>query len=122
MSNNPIRTVDGAEIKCPSVYVWKLSDVSAADAGRTEDTVMDKMRIGQCRHLELEWNYLTTEEAGEILRAFNPEYITVCYLDAMEAKYLTSEFYVGDRSSPLYNAVDGVWTNVSFNIIERDGR
>ena len=45
--HNPIRFVNGAEIYCPSVYKWALEDLSSSDAGRTEDTVMDKMRIGQ---------------------------------------------------------------------------
>ena len=71
---NPIRSVDGAAIKCPSAYQWKLSDVSAADAGRTEDTVMDKMRIGQCVHLELSWQNLKNDEVSAILKAFNPVY------------------------------------------------
>ncbi|MBR1732117.1 MAG: hypothetical protein IJ729_08775 [Alloprevotella sp.] len=119
---NPIRSVDGAAIKCPSAYQWKLSDVSAADAGRTEDTVMDKMRIGQCVHLELSWQNLKNDEVSAILKAFNPEYITVCYLDAMEGIYVTREFYVGDRSAPMYNCALGIWSNVSFNIIQRDGR
>ena len=45
---NPIRSVDGkAIVKSPSSYLWKLEDVSAADAGRTEDTVMHKKRVGQ---------------------------------------------------------------------------
>ena len=122
MDYNPIRSVDGVAVKCPSAYQWKLSDVSAADAGRTEDTVMDKMRIGQCVHLELEWHNLTIEEASQVLKAFNPEYIKGCYLDAMAGKWLTSEFYVGDRSTPLYNSTLGIWSNIAFNIIERDGR
>lgn len=121
MSYNPIRSVDGVAIKCPSVYQWKLQDISAADAGRTEDTVMDKMRIGQCVKLELQWNNITIEEASDILTRFNPEYINICYLDAMTGEYETKEFYVGDRSSPLYNCLKGVWSNVSFNCIERSG-
>ena len=39
---NPIRSVNGVAVKPPSVYKWKLEDLSASDAGRTEDTVMDK--------------------------------------------------------------------------------
>lgn len=118
---NPIRSVDGVAIKCPSSYLWKLEDVSASDAGRTEDTVMDKMRLGQIVGLELAWNNITTEEVSTILKAFNPEYIIVEYLDAMQGKYVTSEFYVGNRSAPLYNSRKGVWQNISFNIIERSG-
>ena len=118
---NPIETVNSASVKCPSSYTYELMDVSSADAGRTEDTNMDKMRIGQCVKLQLSWNGLTTAEVSAILTAFNPEYITVKYLDAMAGGYRTSEFYVGDRSSPLYNSALGLWENVSFNIIERSG-
>lgn len=121
-NTNPIQSVGGASIPCPSSYVYKLSDISAADAGRTEDTTMDKMRIGQCVHLELQWSYLTTAEVSQIMTAFNPEYISVTFLDALSGSYKTSTFYVGDRSAPLYNALLGRWTNLSFNIIERSGR
>lgn len=120
-STNPIRSVDDAEVRCPSSYVYKLEDISADGAGRTEDTVMDKMRIGQIVGLELSWNNIPTSEVSEILQAFNPEYVTVCYLDAKAGDYVTSEFYVGNRSAPLYNARLGLWSNVSFNLIERSG-
>lgn len=118
---NPIRSVDGKAIKCPSSYVYKLEDISASDAGRTEDTKMDKMRIGQLVGIELSWVYLTNQEISELLTAFNPEYISVVYLDAMQGDYVTSEFYVGNRSAPLYNTRLGLWESVSFNLIERSG-
>lgn len=118
---NPLRSVDGKLVKCPSSYQWKMQDISASDAGRTEDTKMDKKRIGQIRKIELEWQNVSIKDAAAILQAFNPEYIEVCYLDAMTGTYRTSEFYVGDRSTPLYNTKLGVWNNVAFNIIERSG-
>lgn len=118
---NPLRSVDGKAIKCPSSFQWKLEDISASDAGRTEDTKMDKKRIGQIRKLELEWQNISMEDAAAILQAFNPEYITVCYLDAMKGDWVTSEFYVGNRSAPLYNSRLHVWNNISFNIVERSG-
>lgn len=123
MSNeyNPIRSVDGKSVKCPSSYLYKLEDVSASDAGRTEDTMMHKKRIGQLVGLELSWQNITTEEVSAILKAFDPEYIEVCYLDAKQGKYVTSEFYVGNRSAPMYNAAKGLWSNLSFNIVERSG-
>lgn len=118
---NPIATVDGATVPCPSKYQYDLQDVSASDAGRTEDTKMHKKRIGQCVKIELSWNYITTAQLSTILQAFNPEYLTVRYLDGMSGGYRTSEFYVGDRTAPMYNAELGLWENVSFNIIERSG-
>lgn len=119
---NPITSVDGVAIACPSTYEYTLNDISENDAGRTEDTVMDKQRIGQCVKLKLAWKYLTTAELSAILQAFQPEYIKVTYLDGLHGEYLTSEFYVGDRTSPMYNSTTDVWEKLSFDIIERDGR
>lgn len=118
---NPIKTVDGVAVKCPSSYTYRLQDISAPGAGRTEDTEMQKMRIGQAVKIDLVWNAVTTAELSAILTAFNPEYITVEYLDGLAGGFQTTEFYVGDRASPMYNAAKGLWENVTFNIIERSG-
>lgn len=88
---NPLRSVDGRAVKCPSAYQWKLQDISASDAGRTEDTVMDKKRIGQVRKIELEWQNISTQDVSDILQAFDPEYIRVCFLDARSGRYETAE-------------------------------
>ena len=123
---NPISWVGtqasgGTPVKCPSSYVWKLEDVSAPSAGRTEDTVMQKKRIGQVVALELSWQNITTSEASTILTAFNSEYLYVNYLDPKAGTYVTAQFYVGDRSAPLYNSRLGRWSNIAFNIIKRSG-
>lgn len=118
---NPIASVDGEAIPCPSSYKWKLEDISAADAGRTEDTVMHKKRIGQVVGLELAWQNIPTQTASKVLQAFNPEYITISYLDPYSGTFVTADFYVGNRSAPLYNATLGLWSDVSFNVIKRSG-
>lgn len=118
---NPIKSVDGVAVKSPSVYKWKLEDLSASDAGRTEDTVMDKKRIGQLVGIELQWNKVSIADASKILKLFNPEYIKVEYLDAMQGKYVERTFYVGERSAPLYNGELGLWDNIAFNLIGRSG-
>ena len=119
---NPIASVDGAAVACPSKYQYDLQDISAADAGRTEAITMDKKRIGQAVKLELAWNGVSTADASRILKAFNPEYIQLRYLDLLDGAFRTSEFYVGDRTAPMYNAEMGLWENVSFDVIERTGR
>lgn len=118
---NPIRSIDGHAVQCPSKYVYQLYDVSDPDAGRTEDVVMHKNRIGQCVKLELEWANVSTAQLSAILQRFNPEYITVNYLDGLNGGYRTCRFYVGDRSAPMYNAAMDLWENVAFNIIEVGG-
>ena len=44
---NPIISVDGSRlVKCPTSYEWEKEDLSNATAGRSEDGVMHKNRIG----------------------------------------------------------------------------
>lgn len=115
---NPIKTVGGVAIPCPSKYDWKLSDVSAADAGRTEDALMHKMRIAQKVHIELEWQNVSDSVAQAVLTAFQPEYINVNYFDYKAMAFQTKRFYVGDRTVTSYNRLLGIGT-ISFNIIEQ---
>ena len=116
MTDNPIKS---PAVKCPQKSQWDLEDVSKSDAGRTEDGTMEKGRIGQVVNLSLSWGPLTTAEISEILQAFNPEYIDVTYLDPQMGKYTTAQFYVGNRSTPLYNSALGLWSNLNFNLIKR---
>lgn len=116
---NPIKSVGGVtNLPVPSKYDWKLSDVSAADAGRTEDALMHKMRIAQKVHIELEWSNVSDADAQVILAAFQPEYISVQYYDYKALAFQTKAFYVGDRQVSSYSRARGIST-VSFNIIEQ---
>lgn len=115
---NPIQSVGGTAIPCPSKYDWNLSDVSAPDAGRTEDGLMHKMRITQKVHLEMEWSNINDSDASIILTAFQPEYISVNYYDYKSMAYMTKTFYVGDRKVSSYNRARQIAT-ISFNIIEQ---
>lgn len=125
----PITKIGGAAYtgRDPSSYEFVISDVSDPDAGRTEDVMMHKKRIGQVCSLKLSWQNLTTAEAAVILQAFNPEYLSIEYLSPFTGGYTTDTFYVGDRSVPFYhtiklNGVDtGVWSNLSFNVIRQSG-
>lgn len=115
---NPIKSVGGRAIPCPSKYDWTINDVSAPQAGRTEDGKMHKMRVDRKRKLELEWKNVTTAEAGAVLNAFAPEYVSVNCLDPLAGGYVTKTFYSGDQKSSAYSTLLGVWT-VSFNVIEQ---
>lgn len=117
---NPLQTVNGGEVPAPSTYEYQESDVSASDAGRTEDTLMHKMMIGKKVHLNLAWNNVTTAQVSTILNAFTAqEYFPVKYLDPKANGFVTKTFYVGDRSAPAYSVRMGLWSNVTFNIIEQ---
>lgn len=119
--HNPIRRVNGLLVRCPSSYVWKLSDINSKDAGLTEDLTMNTMRNGQFVTIDLSWNNVTINEAASLLKAFRPEYITIEYLDALHGNYVTSEFYVSDKNAPLYNSKTGLWNSISFTVTQRTG-
>jgi len=115
---NPIRSVNGATIPCPSTYQWSVNDISDAEAGRTEDGKMHKNRIARKRKLELEWRNIPLSDVRKVLAAFSPEYVSVNCLDPLVGGYATYTFYSGDQAAPAYNVRIDAWT-VSFDIIEQ---
>ncbi len=114
-------SVNGVKVKDPSSFTWGLQDVSDSSAGRTQDTIMHKNRVGQKRKLSLAWNNPTKEETAAILQAFNPEYIDVTYPDSMTGQDETRTFYVGDRTAQIraWTVNYKRYSQVAFDIIER---
>lgn len=82
---------------------------------------MYKNRITQKRKLSPVWKNRDAATVSAVLKAFNPEYIYVCYHDAMENAYLVKEFYTGDKSTAMRSFSVGniTYSSLSFNIIER---
>lgn len=116
---NPIKSVDSYTIPSPSSFQWEMEDLSDSSAGRTEDGKMHKNRIGSKVAISLSWQNISTTVASQILNAFEPEYVSVRYLDPKVDGYTTKTFYVGNRTAPMYNSQLGLWSNVSFKIIEQ---
>ena len=120
-NNTNMLVVDGVKIKSPSSLSWGKQDISASDAGRTDDTIMHKNKVGEKRTLDLSWSGTTLQEASAILKAFAPEYFQVTYWDVENCRMETRTFYSGDKKAPVK-----IWTvnqkryeSISFNIIER---
>ena len=113
--------VNGVSIKTPSKYAPVLQDISASDAGRTDDMRMHKNRIGQKWKISLAWNSPTPEETSSILQAFDPEYFMVTFINPKTNSMETREFYAGDKSAPMKQWFVGGkrYEQVSFHIIER---
>lgn len=113
--------VDGQIMPCPATFGWGLQDISASESGRTEDTLMQKNRVGQKRKISLAWNAKNWAETSQILQAINPEYFKVYYPDMMSGHYETRTFYAGDRDSPvkIWWVGKKIMETVSFDIIER---
>lgn len=122
---NPIISVDGVSLPVtPSSFSWNQEDLSNASAGRSEDGVMHKNRIGMIRSAQLEWRNLPIETMQTIINMFSPEYIMVVYIDPATGEgynYRRREvFYVGNRSVAVKNAALNICEKLSFNIITRN--
>ena len=107
----------------PSAMTWGLQDISASDAGRTQDGTMQKMLVTQKRKIQLTWTLPDAAQASAILSAFNHEYFYVQYFDPMDNALETRQFYKGDMSAPFqWYSLPGKgtrYTTLSFDIIER---
>ena len=82
---------------------------------------MHKNRVGQKRKISLAWIAKDWQTTARIMRAVNPEYISVRYPDMMSGKYETRTFYVGDRTAPvkMWQAGRKMIEQISFDIIEK---
>jgi len=112
-------------VPTPFDITWGMSDVSAADAGRSDDAnaTMHKNVITSKVTLGLTWKNLDGEQTSQVLQAFMPEYVFVRYHEPTINAYVVKEFYTGDKSAPVHSinlkSMHIVYKTVSFNVIER---
>ena len=122
--NTNMVTLNGVSVIDPSEWTWGLQDVSAADAGRDEATIMHKMMLGQKRTYTLGWKMIDPHNASIILQAVNAAENFPCTLwDPLNEMYETRTYYVGDRSAPMQqwmpNRKDGkLYQKLGFTLIE----
>lgn len=119
--NEVILMVGNSIIPCPSALEYGLQDVSASESGRTEDTRMQKNRVGQKRTLSLQWVAKNWQETSSLMLKFDPEYIFVYYPDMKSGDYEVREFYSGDKKTPVkwWWVGNKKMETVSFDVIER---
>ena len=96
---------------------WSKQDLSAPDAGRLESGRMLKKRVGKADRLDLEWRYITRAKTAAVLKAFDPEYVLVEYLDAKSGQWKTKHFYTGDMKAAGWTPHLDRWERVSLAII-----
>ena len=109
-----------ADVPAPNDFSMSYSDISASDCGRTQDGIMHKNTIARKRKIQLSWKNRSAEVVSYILKAVKPEYFHVRFLDAEENKYVTGQFYVGDRTVQTHSVtINGTtYSQLSFNIVE----
>ena len=112
-----------AELPVPGAMTYGLQDISAANAGRTESTMMMKDRIGKAPKIELTYNNQYTDTITTALSLVKNEYIYILYQDLENGgEYAYGEFYRGDVTAQVYNGVLDVWSSTKFSLIKRDGK
>lgn len=105
----------------PSTMKYNRIDYDSEDSFRSMSGDMVRDRIATKVKLECTWNYLTQDDAHKLLDAVKCTFFHVQYIDPFENKWVDKVMYVGDRTLPYYNVIDGViaFTGTSMNFIEK---
>ena len=109
---------DYQKVPTPQTYGWSIEDLDGEGTGRNNATgEMFRDRIATKRKLSFTWPPLSVAETSRLLKALEPEFISVTYLDAREGKYLTGTFYAGPQSANCGHRSQ--WLGITANLIEK---
>ena len=119
-----ILQINKFDIADPQTLTWDIYDLDSEDgAGRNQEGIMFRDRVAVKRKLNCTWPPMDDHEMSKLLKAMSDVFFTIRYPDAFDGAYREGEFYVGDRSTPMYmwNAEKGkyLWQGLSANFIER---
>jgi hypothetical protein len=119
-----ILQINNFDIADPQTLTWDIYDLDSEDgAGRNQEGLMFRDRVAVKRKLNCTWGPMNDHEMSKLLNAMSDVFFTIRYPDALGGTYREGEFYVGDRSTPMYmwNAEKGkyLWQGLSANFIER---
>ncbi len=119
-----ILQINKIDIADPKTLTWDIYDLDSEDgAGRNQEGLMFRDRVAVKRKLNCTWPPMEPAEMSKLLKAMSDVFFTIRYPDAFDGAYREGEFYVGDRSTPMYmwNAEKGkyLWQGLTANFIER---
>ena len=99
-------------------------DIQAVDydSGRNADGTMERNMLGEKRKAEISLPPMHSAELRLIMNAIsgteNAAFQATIPDPWTSSGTYTGTFYVGDRSTPVYNFSMDIWNDVSFNIVE----
>lgn len=100
---------------------WTRNDIDSADAGRTQDGLMHRGRVGTKDKLELTFRPLKQAEVETVFRALFPEFIAVAFVSPREGN-VTKQMY-SNNSPATYCMIkpDGTewWNGISAPLVEK---
>ena len=118
-----ILQINKIDIADPKTLTWDIYDLDSEDAGRNQLGQMFRDRVAVKRKLNCTWPPMEPSEMAALLQAMDNVFFTLRYPDAHDGGYREGEFYVGDRSTPMYmwnnEKQKYLWEGLSANFIER---
>lgn len=110
--------IDGVKMPTPQTYGWSKEDLDSEEGtGRDANGDMFRDRVATKNKLSFTWPPLSIADTSRLLKALNPEFISVTYLDAYEGDYVTKTFYSGPQSCDCGHR--GRWLGLKANLIEK---
>ena len=110
---------NGVVVKQPDKYSAVLATTSTSDSDRDMALVMHNTPIGTVAGYDIEWSYLTAQEAAAILsQVLNRPSFTVHYYNILTASWEDGEFYASNFNAPakILEEDEEYWEALSFNI------
>lgn len=111
--------INGISIPTPSTMTVGVMDIT--DATRNARGNLIAEIITTKRKLNLSYKYLTSSQLSTLLKAIEPMFFQVEYIDPVIGGWRTGTFYVGDRNVEVFTYVNENirYKNITFNFIER---
>lgn len=99
---------------------WSRNDVEASSAGRTQDGIMHRARVGLKVRLDCKCRPLLLHEAQYVLDAIRPVWLQVKYLDPQDGAIRTAKMYSNNIPATFLFMRGGTnyWEGIDFPLIE----
>lgn len=112
--------INGVTIPTPSSMEVAIMDIDS-DSYRNANGKLLRDRVAVKRKVTCSWNWLSVTDASTLLKAVADEFFEMTYLDPMEGEEVTKEFYVGDRTNPVYSLHNGIkgWKGIKMAFTQR---
>ena len=118
-----ILQINKIDIADPMTLTWDIYDLDSEQAGRNQLGQMFRDRVAVKRKLNCTWPPMEPTQMATLLKAMDSVFFTIRYPDAHDGAYREGEFYVGDRSTPMFvwnnEKQKYLWEGLTANFIER---
>ena len=111
--------INGVAIATPKTFEVTVNDLDG-ESNRNAYGVLIRDRIAIKRKINLEWGPLSQAQISTLLNSVSSVFFTVTFPDP-QLGLITKTMYVGDRTSPAYQYVNGEvkWSGLKMNFIEQ---